>query len=45
VIAKCLDRGVAVGRPFPPLETHLRLSIGTQAEIDKALEVLGSVLT
>jgi histidinol-phosphate aminotransferase len=45
VIAACLDRGVAVGRPFPPLETHLRLSIGTQAEIDKALEVLGSVLT
>ena len=44
VIASCLDRGVAVGRPFPPLETHLRLSIGTAAEIDRALEVLGTVL-
>jgi len=44
VIASCLNRGVAVGRPFPPLETHLRLSIGTQGEIDRALAVLATVL-
>jgi histidinol-phosphate aminotransferase len=44
VIASCLNRGVAVGRPFPPLETHLRLSIGTQGEIDRALAVLAAVL-
>jgi histidinol-phosphate aminotransferase len=45
VIAACLAKGVVVGRPFPPLETYLRLTVGTQAETDKALSVLGTVLT
>jgi histidinol-phosphate aminotransferase len=44
VIAACLSRGVAVGRPFPPLDSHLRISIGTATEIDRALNVLGAVL-
>ncbi len=44
VISACYDRGVAVGRPFPPLVTCLRVSIGLQAEMDKALTVLGEVL-
>lgn len=44
VIAACLDKNVAVGRPFPPLTTHLRVSIGKQAEMEQALSVLGKVL-
>ena len=42
--AACLKAGVAVGRPFPPLTTHLRLSIGTQAEMEAAVAVFGGVL-
>ncbi|HYV99245.1 MAG TPA: aminotransferase class I/II-fold pyridoxal phosphate-dependent enzyme [Gemmatimonadaceae bacterium] len=44
VISACLENGLAVGRAFPPLETHLRLSIGLQPEVDTALTVLGKVL-
>jgi histidinol-phosphate aminotransferase len=44
VISACFEKGVAVGRPFPPLNTHLRLSIGLQPEVEKALEVLKGVL-
>lgn len=43
--ATCRTHGVSVGRPFPPLTTHLRLSIGTMAEMQKAVEVLGDLLT
>lgn len=42
--AACLKEGVAVGRPFPPLGTHLRLSIGTRAEMEAAVAVFGRVL-
>jgi histidinol-phosphate aminotransferase len=45
VIAACFEKGIAVGRPFPPLETHLRLTMGLQPEMEKALEVLKTVLT
>jgi histidinol-phosphate aminotransferase len=44
VISACLEKGVAVGRPFPPLNTHLRVSIGLAPEMDKAMDVLGTVL-
>jgi histidinol-phosphate aminotransferase len=37
-------RGVLVGRPFPPLATHLRVSIGTADELRAALPILGEVL-
>jgi histidinol-phosphate aminotransferase len=37
-------RGVAVGRPFPPLKTHMRLSIGTMDEMQRALPVLSEIL-
>jgi histidinol-phosphate aminotransferase len=41
----CADKGVHVGRDFPPLEkTHCRISIGTMAEMTKATEVFGQVL-
>ena len=40
----CRTEGIAVGRPFPPLSTHLRISIGTMEEMRKATEVLKRVL-
>jgi histidinol-phosphate aminotransferase len=42
--AECIKKGVAVGRPFPPLDTHLRVSIGTMAEMQKAVDVFRSTL-
>ncbi|HYD55096.1 MAG TPA: histidinol-phosphate transaminase [Gemmatimonadaceae bacterium] len=38
-------RGVLVGRPFPPLASHLRVSIGTADELRAALPIIGQVLT
>ena len=41
----CAKRSVIVGRDFPPFEkTHVRISIGTMDEMQKAMEVLRSVL-
>lgn len=40
----CRTAGIAVGRPFPPLTTHLRISIGTMDEMKKATDVLRRVL-
>jgi histidinol-phosphate aminotransferase len=40
----CQKEGVAVGRPFPPLTTHLRVSIGTLDEMRRATTVLAKVL-
>ena len=42
--SECLKKGVAVGRAFPPLTTHVRLSFGTMAEMRKALEVFRTTL-
>jgi histidinol-phosphate aminotransferase len=39
-----LERGVAIGRPFPPLDTHARISIGTMDEMKKALPVIVEAL-
>lgn len=44
VQAECRTRGVAVGRPFPPLNTHLRVSIGTMDEMKTAVGVIREVL-
>ncbi len=41
----CRKLGVAVGRDFPPMEkTHSRISLGTMAEMQKAVEVFQKVL-
>jgi len=40
----CRARGVAVGRPFPPLDTHTRVSIGTMEEMRAASAVFREVL-
>jgi len=43
--AACLAEGVSVGRDFPPYEkTHCRISVGTMAEMQKAVEVFGRAL-
>jgi histidinol-phosphate aminotransferase len=41
----CRQAGVMVGRDFPPYEkTHCRISIGTMAEMQRAVEVFRKVL-
>jgi histidinol-phosphate aminotransferase len=41
----CLKQGVLVGRDFPPYEkTHVRISIGTMEEMQKAVAVFEQVL-
>ena len=41
----CAKQGILVGRPFPPLLTHARISIGTMDEMKKATEVFKAVLS
>jgi histidinol-phosphate aminotransferase len=41
----CRQQGVAVGRAFPPMLTWARISIGTQAEMEKAIPVFMNVLS
>lgn len=40
----CRQQNVLVGRPFPPLMQHSRVSIGTMAEMQRASEVFRRVL-
>jgi histidinol-phosphate aminotransferase len=42
---ECAKHGILVGRPFPPLTTHLRVSIGTMDEMKKAVDVFKQVLS
>lgn len=42
---QCIERGVRVGRDFPPYEgTHTRITLGTRAEMEKAVQVFRDVL-
>ena len=41
---ECLKQGVSLGRPFPPLTTHLRVTVGTMPEMQRALDVIHRVL-
>ncbi|MEX2049412.1 MAG: histidinol-phosphate transaminase [Gemmatimonadota bacterium] len=42
---QCAERKVIVGRDFPPLEqTHSRISLGTMAEMQRAMQVFRDVL-
>lgn len=41
----CAKHGILVGRPFPPLTTHARISIGTMDEMKRATEVFKTVLS
>lgn len=40
----CASRGVRVGRPFSPLLTHARISIGTLEEMQRATAVFAGAL-
>jgi len=42
--AACRREQVLVGRPFPPLTTFVRLTIGTQAEMDEAVPAMLGLL-
>jgi histidinol-phosphate aminotransferase len=42
---ECLERGVRIGRDFPPFEqTHSRISLGTREEMEVAVQVFREVL-
>lgn len=41
----CAKHGILVGRPFPPLITHARISIGTMEEMRRAVDVFRQVLS
>ena len=41
----CRAEGVRVGRPFPPLWTHCRITIGTMDEMQRAVKVFDTVLS
>jgi histidinol-phosphate aminotransferase len=41
----CRQQGVAVGRAFPPMTTWARISVGTEAEMQKAISVFMKVLS
>ena len=40
----CHERGVSVARPFPPLMTYARVTIGTMDEMKRAAAVFQEVL-
>ena len=42
--AECLRKGIAIGRAFPPLTTHSRITFGTMPEMQKALQVFRTTL-
>ncbi|MCA1562194.1 MAG: hypothetical protein LC753_04635 [Acidobacteria bacterium] len=44
VIDEFLQKGVLVGRPFPPMLEHLRVSVGTPEEMGRFLAVFKSIL-
>ena len=41
---ECVKQNVAIGRQFPSLPNHARISIGTMPEMKKAVAVFKSVL-
>lgn len=45
VIAAFKEKGVLVGRPFPPMTEHLRVSVGTPAEMERFLSAFGQLFS
>lgn len=43
VITEFRDKGILVGRPFPPMLNHLRVSIGTADDMDKFLKAFKEI--
>ena len=44
VSAEFRKRGVLVGRPFPPMTKHLRVSIGTPDEMDRFMVAFKAIM-
>ncbi len=44
VIAAFRDEGVAVGRPFPPMTQHLRVSVGLPEEMDRFMVAFKKIM-
>ena len=44
VAGEMLERGVAVGRPFPPMNTMLRVTIGSESDMAKFKEAFAQVV-
>ncbi|HZP47915.1 MAG TPA: aminotransferase class I/II-fold pyridoxal phosphate-dependent enzyme [Vicinamibacterales bacterium] len=44
VASEFQKRDVLVGRPFPPMTKHLRVSVGTQAEMDKFVAAFKEIM-
>jgi histidinol-phosphate aminotransferase len=45
VIDEFKKKGVLVGRPFPPLNEHLRVSIGTSDEMNRFMMAFRDIMT
>jgi histidinol-phosphate aminotransferase len=43
VIDEFHARKVMVGRPFPPMTTHMRVSIGTAEEMDRFMKAFKDI--
>lgn len=44
VIQAFRQRGILVGRPFPPLDEHLRVSVGTPAEMERFMTGFDAIM-
>jgi histidinol-phosphate aminotransferase len=44
VIAEFEKRGVLVGRPFPPMNEHLRVSVGTADEMKRFVTAFREIM-
>jgi histidinol-phosphate aminotransferase len=44
VITAMLEKGVAVGRPFPPLDQMLRVTIGSEEDMSRFKQAFGQVM-
>ncbi|HXG87521.1 MAG TPA: aminotransferase class I/II-fold pyridoxal phosphate-dependent enzyme [Vicinamibacterales bacterium] len=45
VITAFREEGVLVGRPFPPMTQHLRVSVGTAEEMDRFMVAFKKIMT
>jgi histidinol-phosphate aminotransferase len=43
VIGEFRDKGILVGRPFPPMINHLRVSVGTPEDMDKFMKAFKEI--
>jgi histidinol-phosphate/aromatic aminotransferase/cobyric acid decarboxylase-like protein len=43
VITEFRDKGILVGRPFPPMVNHLRVSVGTPEDMDKFVKAFKEI--